>query len=131
MTGDVAYLEASAAVKLFSPEPESPFLRGFLLEWPQSVASELLETEAARVARILGRSKEALTLVSALGLIPVSTEILRDASTVSPPHLPVAAAVHVATALSLGGRLGVFLAYEPVVVDAARREGLRVASPRE
>ena len=130
MSDEVAYVEASAAIKLFAPEPETEFLRTFLLEWPSRVSSELLEVEVGRVGRAVGRAREAGAIVSALGLVPISTAVLEDAVTLGPAELPVVAAVHVATALSLGGRVGAFVAYDPLVVDAARREGLRVASSR-
>ena len=44
----LAYLDASAFVKLVAAEPESQALRAELIAWPQAIASELLEVEAQR-----------------------------------------------------------------------------------
>lgn len=130
MTG-LCYLDASAFVKLTTAEPESPALRDHLRAQPAQVSSVLLDVEAHRVAARLGTDVTARTsrLLEGITLVPITTEIRRLARSTPPPSLRSLDAIHLATAAALGGDLGVLVAYDQRLLDAAAQLGLPVASP--
>lgn len=127
----LCYLDASAFVKLTTAEPESPALRDYLRTRPAQVSSVLLDVEAHRVAARLGAEVTARTsrLLGSITLVPITTEIRAAARTVSPPSLRSLDAIHLASALALGADLGVFVAYDRRLLDAATDLGVPVASP--
>lgn len=131
MSGSLAYLDASAFVKLIAAEPESQALQAELIGWPQAIASELLEVEAQRFAQRYGGAAPRL-VASALPrvtLVPVGPEIRRLAGTVLPPELRTLDAIHLATALVLGSTVGAFFAYDKRLASAATAAGLPVLAP--
>lgn len=127
----LCYLDASAFVKLTTAEPESPALRNYLHARPAQVSSVLLDVEAHRVATRLGADVAARTsrLLGGITLVPITMEIRSLARTAPPPSLRSIDAIHLATALALGADLGVFVAYDRRLLDAATDLGLPVASP--
>lgn len=127
----LCYLDASAFVKLVTAEPESPALRDFLRTRPGQVSSVLLDVEAHRVAVRLGAEVTARTarLLGSITLVPITAEIRAVARTVSPPALRSLDAIHLASAVALGADLGVFVAYDHRLLDAAAHLGLTVAAP--
>ncbi len=66
MNGDAVYLDSSAFVKLFLPEPDSPALTRYLASRPQWVSAMLLRTEALRTAVRANLSPQRMLLVRAL-----------------------------------------------------------------
>ena len=56
--------------------------------------------------------------------------LLDYAATLSPPELRSLGAIHLAATLSLGSDLGVFVAQDERLADAAMQQGLPVRSPR-
>lgn len=126
------YLDASALVKLFKPEPETPALRAELPRLLRRVSSELLAVEARCTARRLGGNllTRAEAALAGLDLVPFDSHIREAAggSRFSPP-LRALDAVHLATALSMKPDLDVLLAYDADLCEAAAVEGLRVRSP--
>jgi predicted nucleic acid-binding protein len=67
--------------------------------------------------------------VSALDLVAVDDPILDDAARLGPPELRTLDAIHIASARALGTSLGVVIAYDLRLVDAARAAGLPVNAP--
>ena len=127
-----AYLDASALVKLFKPERETPALRAELPRFPQRVSSELLAVEVRCAARRLGgglRGRAELALTG-VGLAPFDAGLRERAgrSACSPP-LRALDAIHLATALSMASDLDAFFAYDADLCEAAASEGLPVRSP--
>lgn len=113
-------------------ESESSGLRAFLSAWPEQASSVVLDVEAHRFAtRTRDPSATARTtlLVRSLTLLPVSADVLHLARTLHPPTLRTIDAIHLATALRLGSDLGVLVAYDRQLLDAARGAGLTIASP--
>lgn len=128
------YLDSSAVVKLVVPEAESAGLLTFLQSRTKLVSSVLAEIEVARAIRratlsdvALARAREVL---DALWLVNLSHAIRSAAATLDPPVVRSLDAIHLATALSLGPELDVFVAYDRGLAKVARAAGMRVASPR-
>jgi len=128
---DLCYLDTSAFVKLLTAEAESEALRRFLRAQPTQVSSTLLDVEAHRVAARLGTVAAARTaqLLAGIALTPITPEVRSLARTIPPLSLRSLDAIHLATAVALGPDLGVFVAYDRRLLDAAADAGLTVASP--
>jgi predicted nucleic acid-binding protein len=130
LTG-VCYLDASACVKLVSPEPESDALVEYLRDRPEQVSSVVVDVEVSRAAARLGPIAEAgaRLLLATITLVPMTADVRALARTIPPPVLRSLDAIHLATAVALGADLGVFVAYDQRLLDAAVDAGLPVASP--
>jgi uncharacterized protein len=128
----VAYLDASAFVKLVLPEPESAALDAALDAWPRKSSSALLEVEGPRAARRTNplAYDAARALIGGMELVEIDADIRRAAAGLDDPGLRSLDAIHLATALSLGERCGTFFAYDERLIAAARAHGLTVTVPR-
>lgn len=126
-----AYLDASAFIKLVAAEPETPALETELEQWSELASSELLEVEAGRFRqRYGGDVANAIELgLGQMTLIPIGSEVRSVAATVRPARVRSLDAIHLATALSLGSRLGVLFAYDRRLLEAAEQNGLRTLAP--
>ena len=129
--GRVAYLDASAFVKLVKDEPASSELNAALDAWPRTCSSALLEVEGPRAARRTNplAYDAARALLGGLQLIEIDADIRRAAAALTAPGLRSLDAIHLATALSLGERCGTVFAYDERLVAAARAHGLSVTAP--
>jgi predicted nucleic acid-binding protein len=128
-----AYIDASALVKLFKPEPETNAFRVALRDWPVQVASELIRVEAVCTARRLGgedileRAEAALELIN---LIPISPEIIELATDRHTPALRAMDAIHLATALTMREDLGAVFVYDNDLHAAAIANQLNALAPQ-
>ncbi len=132
MNGRVAYLDASAFVKLVIVEPESAALRRFLARWPQRASAALLRTEVARALRRAGYEAQVGTarrLLAAMWLVRLDEPLLDRAGELEPRTLRSLDAMHLAAALAIGPELGAFLTYDERLAEAARGVGLTVHAP--
>lgn len=131
----LAYVDTSALVKLFKPEPESEALALALERHRDRVSSELIVVEALCAAKRLGDStviERAALALDAIGLLPFDERIRnRAAATRFKPPLRALDAIHLATAVTLKDELEVVLAYDDQLCRAAEAEGLPAQSPRE
>jgi uncharacterized protein len=127
----LAYVDASAFVKLVIAEPESDAL-GDALAGLAMTSSAMLEVEATLVVRRRQpRSFNAVRrLLGSVRLVDVERAIRRAAGDLEDPGLRSLDAVHLATALSLGERCGAFFTYDERLIAAARAHGLTVTVPR-
>ncbi len=127
----VAYLDASAFVKLLTPEPESLALRAALEDWPVRVSSQLLEIEAGRFALRAGEpvDQRVAAALERVSLIAIGDGIRKLAGEVEPAALRSLDAIHLATALSLGSELGALFAYDRRLLEAVEQNGLLALSP--
>jgi predicted nucleic acid-binding protein len=127
----LAYVDASAFVKLVVDEPESDAL-GDALARLTMTSSAILEVEATLVVRRRQpRSFNAVRrLLGSVRLVDVEGGIRRAAGDLEDPGLRSLDAIHLATALSLGERCGAFFAYDDRLAAAARAHGLTVTVPR-
>jgi uncharacterized protein len=126
------YLDSSAIVKLAVAEPESAALRRYLRRRRSLISSALAKAEITRALLPLGepavrRGKEVL---SRLELIRISDRILAAAGQLLPADLRTLDAIHLATALELGGELARLITYDERMRAAAAAVGQRVAAPR-
>jgi predicted nucleic acid-binding protein len=126
----LAYVDASAFVKLVIGEPQSDAL-GDALAGLTMISSAILEVEAALVVRRRQpRSFNAVRrLLGSVRLVDVERAIRRAAGDLEDPGLRSLDAIHLATALSLGERCGAFFAYDDRLIAAARGHGLTVTVP--
>lgn len=131
----VAYVDTSALVKLFKPEPESEALALALKAHRDRVSSELIVVEALCTAKRLGDPgviERAALALDGIGMVPFSERIRnRAAATRFEPPLRTLDAIHLATALTLKREVDVLLAYDDELCRAAEAEGLRAVSPSE
>lgn len=128
----LAYLDASAIVKLVVEESESGALRRALGAWPDRVSSALAIVEVHRAVRRrepAPRDYRVDTILAGLTLIPLERELLTTAAALDDPALRTLDALHVATAASLEADLGVLLAYDDRLLGAARTLGLPTDRP--
>jgi predicted nucleic acid-binding protein len=128
----VAYLDASAFVKLVKDEPESAALDAGLEAWPRKCSSALLEVEGPRAARRASplAHDAARALLGGIELLEIDADIRRAAADLSDSGVRTLDAIHLATALSLGERCGAFFACDERLIAAARAHGLTVTVPR-
>ena len=127
----LAYLDASAFVKLVADEAESSALDITLDAWPRWSSSVLLEVEGLRAARRRNPHAHdaARALLGGMELVDLDADIRRAAVDLDDPGLRSLDAIHLATALSLGDRCGAFFAYDERLIAAARAHGLSVTVP--
>lgn len=128
----VAYLDASAVVKLFKPEAESSSLAATLAGHELWLASELVTVEAACVARRLGDEgllAAAASVVARIELIPYTAAIGERAAAGFAVPLRALDAIHAASALSLRDEIASVMVYDRDLGVALETEGLTVASP--
>jgi predicted nucleic acid-binding protein len=113
-------------------EPETEALRAYLRPIPRWYTSELALTE---VVRACGRAADtegagsARTQLAEFDMRPVDRPVLHAAAVLAPPRLRSLDAIQIATALQIADPDLVFVAYDQRCLDAARRAGLRTASP--
>jgi predicted nucleic acid-binding protein len=130
-SGAIAFVDTSAYVKLVLGEPEAPALDRALRAWSAHAGSTLLRVEAERACARYGeewvaRAREGL---GGYALLPIDDGVVRAAATVPPATLRTLDAIHLATALSVGHRLGVLFSYDERLCDAARAAGIAVEQP--
>lgn len=124
------YLDASALVKLIRHEPETGDLVNEVRADPAAVSSALSRTEVVRaVRRARGDAERAEAVIAGVALVPIDDAILHEAAVLGPTTLRTLDAIHLATAISLGGDLDRVIAYDVRLVEAAVGVGLTVMSP--
>jgi uncharacterized protein len=126
---DLAYVDASAFVKLVLLEAESEVLESALREW-RWISSALLEVELTRAVRRRKPSEVAAArrLLTTGELIEIGPAVRRAASELD--GLRTLDAIHLASALSLGDHCATFFAYDQRLIAAARAHGLTVTVPQ-
>jgi predicted nucleic acid-binding protein len=129
----VIYFDSSALMKLVRREAETDVLREWLdLRREQPVvSSELGRVEVLRAARRVGGPAlaEARAVVGDLDLVPLDRAVQDVACDIGDPMLRTVDALHLASALLLGGALTAFVAYDHRLTEGARAAGLAVATP--
>lgn len=125
------YLDSSALVKLAVVEPESTALRRHLRRRRPLVSSTLARTEVLRA--LLFEGDEGLArgraVLGRVELVRINDRILNAAGLLLPPELRSLDALHLATATVLGRDLGHVVTYDDRMLDAAKRLGVKTASP--
>ena len=131
MSGRLAYLDASAFLKLPLQEAEAAALTAELNRWPGRVSRALLAVEAVRAARRVGPAQlsAAQEGLDRLLLIPIDDQVLGLAEEVGAPALRSLDAIHLATATLVDTDLGMVFTYDRRMIETATELGLPVASP--
>lgn len=129
---EVAYLDASALVKLSLEEEHSTALRRASGAWHRHTSSRLAVTEVLRAVRRFDIAAEpvARSVLSRVALVLADDEILFSAARLEPVALRSLDAIHLATALRLRDTLAAFVSYDERQLEAAAALGLPVSSPR-
>ncbi len=126
-----SYLDASALVKLFKPEPETAALTVALKTAPVWLSSELVAVElrcaAQRVAPALIEQAEAA--LSNVELVECTRAIQERAGMTFAASLRALDAIHAATALSVAEDIEAVYVYDADLGAALVAEGLTVAAP--
>src|SRR5258708_7012739 len=127
----VTYLDSSAIVKLAVAEPESTALRRHLRRRRPLVSSALSRTEVLRALLPAGAAAIASgrSALADIELARVNDRVLNAAAALLPSELRSLDAIHLATAIHLGGDLRQLVTYDERMADVARALGLRTASP--
>ena len=135
MSGGLLYLDSSAIVKFVLAEPETEALVRFLSGWPERISSVLARVEVLRAVRRAGVREAAYRraegVVARIGLVGIDAAVLNLAETLGPQELRTPAAIHLATALSVGEDLGALLSYDACLSRAATSSRMVVLSPGE
>jgi uncharacterized protein len=125
----IAYLDASAIVKLVLDEPDSLSLLRWYHESERVATSRVGVIETRRAAnRRDGDRAQLAAVIDRLEVFELDADIDQRASAISPTSLRTLDAIHVATALSIPG-LGSFVTYDDRLAEAARNVGLPVVRP--
>ncbi len=119
-------------MKLPLREVEHQALLAELVEWDGYVSSALLAVEAIRACARYGSEYEvdARSWLDGLALLPLDDRVLDEAAALRPMSLRSLDAIHLATALGVKDEIGVLIAYDQRLADAARSVGFNVAQPR-
>ncbi len=125
----IAYLDASAIVKLVLDEPDSLTLLRWYHESERVATSRVGVVETRRAAsRRDGDPAQLAAVIERLEVFELDSDIDRRASAIGPSSLRTLDAIHLATALSIPG-LGSFVTYDDRLAEAARNIGLPVVRP--
>lgn len=127
----VAYLDASAIVKLIVKEPESAALVTVLAAMDRHVTSRIATVEVMRAAGRRGRvnADRLHAVLDALDMIELTEEVANRAGSPAPAELRSLDAVHLASAMGIRRELTAFVVYDERLADAARLLGLPVLAP--
>jgi predicted nucleic acid-binding protein len=125
------YLDSSALVKLVVAEPETPALLEFLASWPNRVSSALARVEVLRAVKRTRAGptvrRRAMRVLARVALVRIDDAVLAGAARLGPPELRTLDAIHIATARSLDGLVGL-VTYDARLRSAASSR-MKVWSP--
>jgi uncharacterized protein len=130
----ICYLDASALVKLATPEPETDVLRSALDAYDARVTNRLATVEVTRALLRRGMASAALAdavaeVFTGLAVIELDPDVAESAGRIGPSTLRSLDAVHLASVRALGSELEALMTYDARVADAARAAGLTVVAP--
>lgn len=129
--GAVAYVDASALVKLLIPEPESLALEEALENELSVTSSAVLAVELFCTAYRRGLPASGVERILArVPLLPLGDPILRAAQQRWSRPLRALDAIHLASARAVREDLRVLYTYDGEMEAAAKAAGLPVAAPR-
>ena len=127
------YLDSSALVKLAVVEANTVALTRWLAEREEQAraTSELARVEVTRaVMRAMPTALlQAHHVVARTYKVAVTEQVLTTAASLQPQSLRSLDAIHLASALALGGRLTAFVGYDDRLNAAAQALNLPVVAP--
>lgn len=129
------YLDSSALVKLAVVEEGTVALTRFLTESPDlaRATSDIARVEVTRaVMRAMPTALlQAHHVVARTHKVALTEQVLATAASLQPQSLRSLDAIHLASALALGGRLTAFVCYDERLNAAASALKLPVMTPRQ
>ena len=129
----MVYLDTSALAKLVIEEPESAALRDFLASRGERsrITSALARAELLRTAQRRGEPavSKARDVLETIAELTLTRALLDRAGALAPEELRTLDAIHLASALELGGDLQHVVAYDRRLLEAARRIGVPALAP--
>ena len=124
----VLYLDASAITKLLIAEPESETLlsavRGNTL-----ISSRVVVVEVGKAVARADPSVDPQPVLARVAFIELDADLAQIAGGTGSAALRALDAIHVASALRVGGEIAAFVTYDDRQASAARSAGLIVVSP--
>jgi hypothetical protein len=126
----VAYLDASALVKLIVDEPESVALNRWYVEAERLATSRvgIVETRRASARRDCDPVHRE-RILSDVEIVELDQRIAASAAAIEPASIRPLDAIHIATAMALVPDLDAFVTYDDRMAEAARALGLPVVRP--
>ena len=126
----LAYVDASAVVKLIVRAPESESFQRWYVEAERVATSRVGIVEIERAARRQSHiESRRMQVLSELEIIELDAAIGRLASGVGPASIRTLDAIHLASAMRLQPDLDAFVTYDDRLAAAARAIGLPVIQP--
>ena len=126
----LAYVDASALVKLVVVEVESAQMLRWYVESERVVTSRVGIVETRRAAARHPHDRDELQLLlTSVEVIEFDERLAERAASVGPILLRALDAIHLATALAFGSELEAFVTYDDRLAEAARAAGLPVVRP--
>ena len=128
----MAYLDASALVKLVVVERETHALRRHLRSQVVAVTSLLsrIEVPRALARREIEAADAVAELWRRLTVLPIEPATAERAGRLAPATLRSFDAIHLATALALMPDLTEFVTYDARLAEAATANALKVVAPQ-
>lgn len=127
---NLAYVDASALVKLILDEADAGAMRRWYIEADRIACSIVGAVETRRaVARKVDRPERVDLILRSVITLDIDEGIARAAAALRPTTLRTLDSVHLATALGLLGELDAFVTYDDRLAEAARAAGLPVVRP--
>ena len=127
----VTFIDSSAIVKLIIREEETRALKRWLAD-RDLISSSVARADVPRAVRRIGvTAKEPSVdeVLDRIQLIAIDDVCLDEAAALEPASLRSLDAIHLATALVVGGDVDAFVTYDRTLARAARVAGLRVEAP--
>ncbi len=126
----LAYVDASALVKLVVPEVESAGMLRWYIESESVATSRVGIVEARRAAARRTHDPGRLDVVlRSVETLELDAAIATTAGSIAPPALRALDAIHLASAALLMPELDAFVTYDDRLAEAARALGLPVIRP--
>jgi uncharacterized protein len=126
----LAYLDASALVKLIVDEKESVSLNRWYVEAERLSTSRVGVVETIRATgRRSFDERHRDRILSDVEVLELDPAIAASAAVVGSPLLRTLDAIHLASALALAPELDAFVTYDDRLAEAARSLGLPVVRP--
>jgi hypothetical protein len=126
----IAYVDASAITKLVLDEPDSTAMRRWYVENDRVLCSRIGIVETRRaVGRTAHDAHHLNVILGSVDVVEFDQDIAREAAALGPVALKTLDAIHLATAVAVGGQIAAFVTYDDRLAEAARAVGLPVVRP--
>jgi predicted nucleic acid-binding protein len=125
----VLYLDASAITRLIIVEGESEALREAVLGGTL-ISSRVAVVEVGKAVARADPTVDPQPIMGRLAFVEFDADLAQIAARTGSAALRALDAIHVASALRVGGVIDGFVTYDDRQADAARSAGLKVLAPR-